>query len=297
MNSGIGPAEHLNSLDIDVIEDLPAVGKHIKDHLAFFGMPIETNNEAALNVNDIINPQQWRNYNRDGTGVFASIGSVEGIAFIRTDEATDSYPDVEILQSFGFFSSDAMLAFASSWGLDPIKTRQFMGQDVIENVMGLFPTLLKPKSEGYMLLKSKNPFEVPKFYGNYFTDSERKDVKTMIKAYKFVQNLTNTQAFQKVGARVSSAIVPGCEGLKDDAAIECGLRTFTSSFAHQVGSCRMGKSKSDSVTNSKGKVHGIDGLRIADLSIVPDVPRAHTYCVAVMVGEKLSTFIKNEYGL
>lgn len=73
----------------------------------------------------------------------------------------------------------------------------------------IIPVLLHPKSKGFLKLKSTDPFEPPLLYGNYFTDSQNEDVKTMISGIRFVERLANTVAYQKLNARIYNETIPG----------------------------------------------------------------------------------------
>lgn len=293
MLSGIGPKEHLKSLDIETIVDSP-VGENIEDHLTFFGLPIIVN-DGALKITDILNLKSFDLYNYNGSYHFSTIGTVEGLGYIRTNQAEDEYADIELVQTYGFLTSDAGFVFGPSWGIDRGFFKKFFASLIFQNVIGIIPEILLPRSKGYMRLKSKNPFEAPLFYGQYLTDPDGKDLKTMIEAIKFVLELIKTKPFKDIGAKLSPIKVPGCELKEGDDYWECAIRTITVSSDHQLGPCRMGKDSKNSVTNSKGEVWGVKNLRVADLSILPKSVRAHTYCVTVMIGEKISNFIKDKY--
>lgn len=298
MLSGIGPKDHLESLGIKVIVNSP-VGKFFEDHVAFMAFPVLINDsENSLNALDFGDPMIYYDFNTNRTGPLTSIGSVQGLAFIKTNRSKEvgNLPDIEIISTFGHLSTDRGVAFASSWGVGKDNYEKFFQPIELMNVIGFFPILLQPKSHGYMKLRSSNPFDAPIFYGNYFTDKYGEDKNTMLEAIRFILQLLETDAFRKYNATLSPIKVPGCE---DKPEFEdywgCALETLSTSLVHQVGTCKMGRNKKWGVVNSRGLVYGVKNLRIADLSILPKVPRAHTYAVVIMIAEKICDFIKEHW--
>lgn len=299
MLSGIGPKAELDRCKIHPVWISPEVGRNIYDHLMYMGLLV-TVNDSALTASDLVNPDNWDEYNsKPRTGPYTGIGSVGGIGYIKTnvsDEPGD-YPDIEFLQTAGYFTTDMGTCFAGSWGVNRTIYEEFMKPYELVPTMSVIPILLHPESKGYMKLSSCNPCDVPKFYGNYFTDTKRKDIKTMIEGIRFARKMIESEPFQRHNAQLSPIKVPGCKHLSDsdDDYWECAIRTLSTSIEHQVGSCRMGKSGARSVVDSKGQVFGVHALRVADISIYPKLPGAHTYASAILCGEIISDSIKERY--
>lgn len=159
----------------------------------------------------------------------------------------------------------------------------------------IFPMLMHPKSTGYLKLKSKNPYDWPKFFGNYLSDPGNTDVKTLIAAIEEIIKLSQTQAFQKYGSKLYDVPLKGCEmhlfGTHD--YWECAIRLLSTTLHHQVGTCKMGpKSDPTAVVDNRCRVHGIKNLRVVDTSVIPFAITAHTSAPAYMIGEKIAHEIK-----
>ncbi|KAF7272119.1 hypothetical protein GWI33_015083 [Rhynchophorus ferrugineus] len=162
----------------------------------------------------------------------------------------------------------------------------------------VYPMLVHPKSYGYLRLKSKNPFQWPLFYPRYFTDPGNDDIKTFIAAIREIQRINRQPAFQRFRSELYTKPIPGCEqhAFNSDAYWECALRTITPTLHHQVATCKMGPSGDpEAVVDNRLKVHGIRRLRVVDTSIIPLPISAHVNIPAVMVGEKASDIIKEDW--
>ncbi len=136
--------------------------------------------------------------------------------------------------------------------------------------------LVQPKSRGTVSLRSANPQDTPIINPNYLQEQE--DVETHVNAVKLARKLMNTKSFAQY---YDGEIVPG-----PDADMEKFIRENASTIWHPVGTCKMGGDDL-SVVDSRLKVHGLEGLRVADASIMPIVTSGNTYAATVMIGEKL----------
>lgn len=300
MLSGIGPKEHLTELGIPLLQEL-SVGQNLHDHLTYMGLPLLVNDTTAMHFTDLFNPLNFLQWLKSGTGPFGSVGGVEGLAYIKTDESTDitNYPDAELIFAGSYITLDLGLVIAKSWGIANDAYQKYMSRLHGKRVFTIMPMLLHPKSTGWLKLRSRNPYDAPKFYGNYFSDPEKKDLKTMISAIKFILQLIQTPAFQRHGVRINEIPVPGCESLTNDfdAYWECAARTFSVTLHHQVGTCKMGPNTDPhAVVDPRLNVYGVSRLRVADTSIIPFALSAHTNAPSIMVGEKAADLIKEDWG-
>ncbi|KAK9753861.1 GMC oxidoreductase [Popillia japonica] len=155
--------------------------------------------------------------------------------------------------------------------------------------------LFHPKSCGYLRLRSKNPFDRVKLYGNYLTDPGRHDIKTLIAAIREIQSIIDMPSFQKYDAKLTTASVVGCEHYfyDSDDYWECAIRHIGSTLHHQIATCRMGpEDDPEAVVDNELRVHGIKHLRVVDASIIPRTVSGHTNVPTYMIGERGSDFIK-----
>lgn len=210
----------------------------------------------------------------------------------------EEYPDIELIFSGGSIKSDYGSILRRGFKIrDEIYYAQFGGVEEIPD-WTIWPMLLHPKSSGYLKLQTTNPHDYPLLHGNFFTDPNNEDIKTFIASIRFIQRLSDTKAFQKLGSRMNPLPTPGCEHhpFNSDEYWECSLRLLAVTLHHQVGTCKMGpENDPGAVVNNRLQVHGVNNLRVADSSIVPFGLSAHTNAVAMMVGEKTSDIIKQDW--
>lgn len=178
-------------------------------------------------------------------------------------------------------------------------TYDFLYGDLLENFADtamVCPMISRPKSRGRILLKSNNYLDKPVIVPNYFAFPE--DVQVAIAGIRKYQELIATEAMQKIGAKLLTTPVPGCETIlfDTDDYWECYMRHLTFSIWHYCGTSKMGPaSDPTSVVDARLRVHRIKGLRVADASIIPDIPVAHLNAPAMMIGEKASDMIKEDW--
>lgn len=298
--SGIGPRKHLESFSIPVIKDLK-VGQTLYDHISFPALAFTLNTSRLTIVerrdSTIENVMMFTHY---GDGPLSSLAGVETIGYIKTnvsDEIGD-LPDIELLGSCASLASDEGNIVARG-----IHMADWLYNDIykpIENVESftILFMLLHPKSKGYMKLRSTNPFDDPKLYGNYL--KHPKDVATSIAAIRYIIKLVDTPPFQKYGATLYTKKFPNCRHFEfgSDDYWECALRTVTSTLHHQIATCRMGPAGDpDAVVDPELRVYGVNNLRVVDSSVIPRTIVAHTNAPAIMIGEKAAEMIKRTWGL
>nr|XP_026488901.1 glucose dehydrogenase [FAD, quinone]-like isoform X2 [Vanessa tameamea] len=300
MLSGIGPRSHLEYMGIPVIQDLK-VGESLYDHITFPSI-VFTLNSTRLTIMErkINNIDNMVQYNQFGDGPFSSLAGIETIGYIKTNlsDEKEDFPDLELFEGCASFSSDEGNAVARG-----IHMADWLYKDVykpiedVESFTVLF-MLLHPKSKGYLRLRSKNPFDYPKLYGNYLTHP--KDVATMIAGIRYIIRMVNTPPFQKYGATLYTKKFPNCKQFDfgTDSYWECAIRTVTMTLHHQISTCKMGPaSDPEAVVDPELRVYGIKKLRVADSSIIPNTIAAHTNAPAIMIGEKCADMIKNTWAL
>lgn len=160
----------------------------------------------------------------------------------------------------------------------------------------MIPTLLHPKSRGYLRLRDNNPLSKPMIYPKYLTNSQ--DVARLIEGIKFSIRLSETKTLSRYGFELDKTPVKGCEHLRFgcDAYWECAIKHDTAPENHQAGSCKMGPGDDLlAVVDNQLRVHGVRGVRIADTSIMPKVTSGNTNAPAIMIGERAADFIKSTW--
>jgi choline dehydrogenase len=258
--SGLGPAELLRLQGIDVIADMPGVGADLQDHLQ---IRILYRCTEPITMNDVIN--DWRHRYIAGLRYLLSrkglltIGAGYAGAFLRTRPELAT-PDVQF--HFLIFSADAAGA-----ALHPFSG--FMAS----------VCQLRPESRGFVRIKSRDPREPPAIQPRYL--SARADCDCVVDGMKLLRRVMNQPVMRKY---IADEYAPG-DTCASDAELLAYARDTGTTVYHPTSTCRMG-SDPNAVVDTRLRVHGFEGLRVIDASIMPTVVSGNTNAATVMIGEK-----------
>lgn len=283
MLSGVGPALHLREVGIKPVVDLP-VGQNLHDHVALgeviflIDKPYSLKEKRMRNVPTILNYTAW-----GGTGL-SSLGGVEGLAWLNSKYADPSidWPDVQFHFIHSCVTADEGRAVRFSHGLSDEVWEEYYKPIVGLDCWAVMPVTLRPRSRGYIRLRSADPFDYPVINPNYYADPY--DVKVTVEGIKLALKLGQTKAFREMGSRFYAKPFPGCEKYKvgTDPYWECWVRSYTVTLAHTAGTCQMGPDwDRKAVVDPELRVRGIFNLRVVDTSIMPFVPSGNTNAAAV----------------
>lgn len=265
LNSGIGEASHLQDVGVALVHDLPGVGKNLHDHPAsFVAMDMQDSTSYALSwkalPRDIV---QFLQYCLFRSGPMAS-NLFETNAYIRSLPGLDR-PDIQVV-------------------FQPARRNPKPFPIPLGHGIAISIVCLYPESRGKVSLASNDPMAAPLI--DPALGSAEKDLETLKRGLKLARKIFAMNAFTPYQAHER---LPGTT-VNDDDTLEDYVRDTLATVHHPGSTCRMGNGAND-VVNDELKVHGIEGLRVADASIYPRVPGANTNASVVAIAEKAADMI------
>jgi choline dehydrogenase len=264
MLSGIGDRDELGRHGIDVVADVAEVGRNLMDHLAV-PMGFDVANDSLFAAEK---PLQLVNYLLRRRGMLTSnVGEAYG--FVRSRPELD-VPDLELI-------------FAPAPFFD-----EGIGDPYDRHAVAMGPILVKPHSRGTITLRSADPLDKPVIDPQYLSDDAGEDRAALMAGLRMSATIAQSRALSGVFGRIARPL--GARGLNDET-FEVAINHCSQTLYHPVGTCRMGRDDA-SVVDPQLRVRGVDGLRVADASVMPAIVRGHTHAPAVMIGEKASDLIR-----
>jgi choline dehydrogenase-like flavoprotein len=241
--SGIGPADDLRPLGLDVRADLPGVGANLHDHALATILY-----ESARKI-----PEGKAN-------------NLEAHFFAKSDPGMTA-PDLQPLMSHFPMPVEGypQLGYGDGYAI----------------VAGI----IRPLSRGRLWLRSADPAVHPVIDPHYL--EEKQDVRALLAALKLSREVGQAGALKEFRAR---EIAPGPDVKTDEELVEYGMRNLIT-YHHQVGTCKMGIDNQAVVSPSTLKVYGVEGLRVADASVMPAVTSGNTNAPSIMIGERCADFL------
>jgi choline dehydrogenase-like flavoprotein len=267
MLSGVGAGDALVGLGIGVVHDLPGVGRHLHDHLDAvqlvhaprvrdsFGVSFGALGRVLRAI------PEWR---RHRSGILTTNFAESG-GFIKS-QASEPIPDLQL---------HFVIAKLVDHGRKTVLGHGYSGHVCV----------LRPRSRGSVTLASADPMAAPRIDPNFLGDPD--DLARLVRGFRLLREIFSQPALARLGgtehARSASATT--------DAEIEQFIRDYADTIYHPVGTCRMGPGPMD-VVGADLRVHGLQGLRVVDASIMPRIVGGNTNAPVIMVAEKAADMIK-----
>ncbi|WP_420585453.1 GMC family oxidoreductase [Ruegeria sp.] len=264
--SGIGDGEDLKKHGINVRHNLPGVGKNLQDHLDFI-LSYKTKDTdnfgigAAAGANLMRHLWRWR---KNGVSM-AATPFAEGAAFLKTSPALDR-PDIQLHFVISLVDDHARkLHYGHGFSCHVCK--------------------LRPESRGTVGLASADPFAAPAIDPAFLSDD--RDLETLIKGARMMRDILQAPALEPYRHKEMF----GTDTAQTDADWERHIRARADTIYHPVGTCKMGVDEM-AVVDPQLRVHGVEGLRVIDASVMPTLVSGNTNAPTIMIAEKAADMIK-----
>jgi choline dehydrogenase len=263
--SGVGNGTELSELGIDVVEDLPGVGENLQDHLEAFVMYACT---QPVSMAAILKPRSW-----PGIGARWLLRR-EGPA------ATNHF------EAGGFVSSNGNVPMPNQMlTMLPLGVRNDGTPAPTEHAYQINLGPQTPQSKGHVKLRANDPAQAPVLTFNYL--STERDRRDWIEGVHVTRDLLNQPAFAPYNG---GELSPGPDVSTDKEILEWVARDAETTY-HPCGTCKMGTDDQAVVDPRTLRVHGLDGVRVVDASVMPTIPNANLYAPVIMIAEKAADVI------
>ena len=270
MLSGIGPGAQLQKHGIATVHDLPGVGANLHDH---------------IDVVQVVDTPQVKDL--FGLSLTGAVNAIKGIFEWR--RARSGMLTTNFAEAGGFIKSspnetlpDLQLHFVIGKLIDHGR------KTVFGHGYSCHVCLLRPKSRGTLQLASSDPMIAPLIDPNFL--GERADMEGLLTGFKLMRGLLQQPALAGYRGRE----LPASAVAQTDAQIEAFIRGHADTIYHPVGSCRMGLGAMD-VVDSQLRVHGVQGLRVIDASIMPSIVGGNTNAPVIAIAEKAADMLRSAH--
>lgn len=300
MLSGIGPAAHLNAIEINVIADVPAVGQYLQDHVVFLGTVFSDgkfhSKEQVKSESSKLIKDTYVLMNQ----AISTMGLTELVAFIDTTRQL-GYPNIELMfmrQSYQSMmqTENKKHRLFNMFGYSKETADLFTKLNNETDLIFVLIILLDVRSTGYIELKSKDATVYPKIYTQYLRDEN--EVNAMLEAIKFVEEMANMESMKNAQYILEPIPYKECTCFEKftDEYWMCAIRQIATEFFHPACSARMGSEDDVSaVVNPRLQVKGVTGLRVVDASVMRFLVYTNPNAATIMIAEKAADMIKEDY--
>jgi choline dehydrogenase len=266
--SGIGPAEPLKAIGVEIVRDLVGVGANLSDHFAV-RVTHRVKNEVSVNqlARGVRLLREIGRYAATGRGAL-TFGIITAMVFCRSREGLES-PDLQLLFSPGSYAPNGIARLEREPG------------------MMILVCVARPDSRGSIMARSGDPLDRPAIRPNYL--SAASDVQILLAGIAHARRIF---AAPPLARHSAAETMPGSD-LASPQALTDFMHRAGMNLHHPVGTCRMGEDPT-AVVDTRLRVHGIGGLRVIDASVMPTVTTGNTNAPTIMIGEKGAAMIRED---
>ncbi len=260
--SGIGPADELRQVGVHVRHELQGVGRNLQDH-PFVTIIWEVTDQQTLYGADKPKPLAEWVLRRSGP---LSSTVAEVVAFVRTRGGLPA-ADIQFHMGAAYFEDHG-------------------AEEYDGHCMVIAPVLVSPQARGQVWLRSASPTDKPRIIANTLGPPD--DLASLLAGMRLAREIANQSPLKET---IIKELKPGSDAV-DDEGLAADLRRRLMLIYHPVGTCRMSDIDENAVVDSQLRVQGIDGLRVADASIMPIIPGGNTNAPTIMIAEKAADLIR-----
>jgi choline dehydrogenase-like flavoprotein len=258
--SGIGAPDHLSAVGVEARHELPGVGENLQDH-PFVTMLFEVSDQHTLYGAD--KPKHLAEWLLRRSGKLTSTVA-EAVAFVRTRPGLPA-PDIQFHAGAAFYEDHGATEFEG-------------------HAYTIAPTLVSPKSRGWVRLRSADPAAKPRILTKSLAEPD--DVASLVAGMELAREIASCEPFATTMVR---ELRPG----SDVTDLDASLRERVELIYHPTGTCRMGAPDDDlAVVDPQLRVRGLEGLRVIDASVMPIIPGGNTNAPTIMVAERAADLIR-----
>jgi choline dehydrogenase len=271
LRSGVGPETEIKPHGLEMVHELPGVGQNLQDHLGVVSQ-FECTQAVTLHRSAV----WWRT-------------QLAGIQYLLMGKGDASYPPTA---AGAFFKSaptkavpDMQIHYVS------VAVPDVHGREDLPTQHGFSSIVYgcRPESRGYLTLKTANPEDAPAMYPNYLTAEQ--DIVDIRNGFRITRDIFLQKAFDPYRGQ---QVKPSLEvNVDNDDELDGWIRATGETLYHPVGTCKMGNDPM-AVTNEHGQVHGLEGLRVVDASLMPTLVTGNTNAPTIMMAEKISDHIRGK---
>jgi choline dehydrogenase len=271
LRSGVGPETEIKPHGLEMVHELPGVGQNLQDHLGVVSQ-FECTQAVTLHRSAV----WWRT-------------QLAGIQYLLMGKGDASYPPTA---AGAFFKSAPTKAVPyMQIHYVSVAVPDVHGREDLPTQHGFSSIVYgcRPESRGYLTLKTANPEDAPAMYPNYLTAEQ--DIVDIRNGFRITRDIFLQKAFDPYRGQ---QVKPSLEvNVDNDDELDGWIRATGETLYHPVGTCKMGNDPM-AVTNEHGQVHGLEGLRVVDASLMPTLVTGNTNAPTIMMAEKISDHIRGK---